>query len=96
MAQIGANVPLAARAAREVPGTASGAVIDMSLVDHLFAQLCLHLQGYGLMAQTVMIWMCELLKLELLQPSFVRYLSNVSGIQSCSQQAKRMLLLYPH
>ena len=32
MAQIGANVPLAARAAREVPGTASAAAVDMSLI----------------------------------------------------------------
>ena len=36
MAQIGANVPLAARAAREVPGTASVAEVNMLLIDHRF------------------------------------------------------------
>ena len=44
------------------------------------------------MAQTATIWMCVLLKPELLLPSFVPYLSNVSEIQSCSQQAKRMFV----
>ena len=48
------------------------------------------------MAQTAVIWMCVLLKLELLLPSFVPYLSSVLGIQSCSQQAKRALLPHAH
>lgn len=59
MAQIGANVPLAARAAREVPGTASSAVVNVTthnvIMTYLYAQLYLHLQEYGLMAQTAMI-----------------------------------------
>lgn len=44
MAQIGANVPLAAKAAEDVPGTASAAVMDfLLLIDHCFLRymLCL-------------------------------------------------------
>lgn len=34
MAQIGATVPLAARAAREVPGTAPAPVVYMLVIDY--------------------------------------------------------------
>lgn len=54
MAQIGANVPLAAKAAEDVPGTAAATAIDVLLIDHCIVRYMLYLQEYGRKAQTAM------------------------------------------
>ena len=92
MAQIGANVPLAAKAARDVPGTNNAPSPPASTCSSANS----HMQGYDQKVLTAMIWMCVPLKLELLPHSSVLSLSNASETQCCFPQAKRMSLHAPH
>ncbi len=95
MQQIGANVPLAARAAREVPGEhgAYNKLYQTKCIADSNPALTYNLQGYGQRVLTAMIWMHALLMLALLPHSSVPSTSNASEIQSWSPQGKRKLLI---